>query len=77
MAKFQCKCGMLLSNTSAPNDVELKVYTDKEWDYIINLKDLDILTIPRPRYDVWHCKSCDRIHVFIHNELIKTYKVEE
>ena len=47
MARFQCKCGFNLSNSKAPNDIELVVYTDKEWDKIINLGDLiDPIAIP-------------------------------
>ena len=35
MARLGCKCGNTLSTTSSPNDIELHVYTDKEWDEII------------------------------------------
>lgn len=37
MAKMTCRCGELLSNNDALNDIELKVYTDKEWDDILNV----------------------------------------
>ncbi|GGH61404.1 hypothetical protein GCM10008014_36810 [Paenibacillus silvae] len=77
MARFQCKCGATLSNSEAPNDVELVVYTDKEWDRIINLGDLiDPITIPFPRYDVWRCLHCERIYVFDKDTVIKTYVLE-
>ena len=33
MAKMVCKCGTVLSTISAPNDVQLRVYTDREWDF--------------------------------------------
>ena len=36
MARMTCKCGKLLDNHEAPNDIELIVYTDKEWDAICN-----------------------------------------
>jgi hypothetical protein len=29
--KVTCTCGEVLSNSEAPNDVQLRVYTDKEW----------------------------------------------
>lgn len=78
MAKFQCKCGAILSNSRAPNDVELIVYTDKEWDDIINSGDfIDPVIITSPRYDVWRCTECERIYVFEGNVVIKTYAVEE
>lgn len=77
MARFQCKCGLSLSNSEAPNDVELIVYTDKEWDEIINMGNLiDPVTIPFPRYDVWRCSQCERIYVFDENIVIKTYVLE-
>ncbi|PYE41857.1 hypothetical protein HUB98_07220 [Paenibacillus barcinonensis] len=78
MARFQCKCGATLTNTIAPNDVELRVYTDKEWDDILNLGDsIDPVTIPFPRYDVWRCNDCERIYVFDGDTVIKTYMLED
>lgn len=68
MAKFLCKCGETLSNTMAPNDVELKVFTDKEWDQIISVNSIDPLTIPSPMFDVWRCPNCERLYVFRKNE---------
>lgn len=74
MARLQCKCGATLSNSKAPNDVELRVYTDKEWDNIVNLGNaIDPVTIPFPRYDVWRCLNCERIYVFDQDTVIKTY----
>ena len=32
MARMTCTCGAKLDNHEAPNDVELRVYTDKEWE---------------------------------------------
>ncbi|MDE5596658.1 MAG: hypothetical protein K2J04_02375, partial [Lachnospiraceae bacterium] len=31
VAKTVCTCGALLSNQQAPNDIQLRVYTDEEW----------------------------------------------
>lgn len=78
MARFQCKCGVTLSNSKAPNDIELTVYTDKEWDDIINQDDfIDPISIPFPRYDVWRCNSCERIYVFDGNTVVRTYILEQ
>ncbi len=78
MARLQCKCGATLSNSNAPNDVELRVYTDREWDDIINLGDsIDPVTIPFPRYDVWRCTECERIYVFDGDAVKKTYVLEK
>jgi hypothetical protein len=35
MASFICKCGTRLSNTESLSKVELRVYTDTEWDEIL------------------------------------------
>ncbi|MFJ8100449.1 hypothetical protein [Lysinibacillus sp. NPDC096212] len=76
---MKCKCGKTLSTVQAPNDVQLHVYTDKEWDDIINMGDtIDVLTIPDPEKEVWRCIHCDRIYVFNEdNTVSKVYIVEE
>ncbi|MBP1988713.1 hypothetical protein [Paenibacillus eucommiae] len=74
MAKMKCKCGEILSNRLVPNDVELKVYTDKEWDMIYELDSID--EIPEPQYDVWRCNACERLHFFDGTKIIKTYVLE-
>jgi hypothetical protein len=79
MASVTCKCGEVLSTTLAPNDVQLRVYSDKEWDNIIQHDSIDPLTIPFPKYDVWRCNNCERIYVFDweYGKVIKTYVLEE
>lgn len=57
MARFQCRCGEVLSNSLASNDIELRVYTDQEWDEIINCELLDSIKIPHPKYDAWKCPN--------------------
>lgn len=41
MANYYCKCGNRLNNSMVPNEVELRVYTDREWDDIINIGMMD------------------------------------
>jgi len=77
MARFQCKCGQILSNTLSPNDVELRVYTDKELDDIINMGLIDSVDIPFPERDVWRCSECERIYVFEDGVVKKTYILEK
>jgi hypothetical protein len=77
MARFQCKCGHVLSNSLAPNDVQLRVYTDKEWDEIINMGQIDSIDIPFPKRDVWQCLKCERIYVFDGDSVVKTYVLKE
>lgn len=76
MARFLCRCGETLSNSLAPNDIQLRVYTDREWDDIINLGTIDSVDIPFPKYDVWRCPKCERVYVFDGDTVIKTYVLE-
>lgn len=38
MARMNCRCGMYLSNHEAPNDIQLIVYTDREWEKFVLVK---------------------------------------
>ena len=53
-----------LDNHKAPNDVELVVYTDKEWDEICNCDSIQPWMMPLPQYNVWRCPICKRIYVY-------------
>ena len=64
MARMQCRCGEVIWNGQSPNDVQLIVYTDKEWDEIMNCNQLYPWMIPAPRYDIWKCPKCGRIYVY-------------
>ena len=77
--RVYCKCGNVISTTQCPNDVELRVYTDKEFDDIINMEINDPLDIPRPKQDVLICPECKRIYVYNHGygPPIAVYKLEE
>ena len=68
MARMTCKCGKQLNNHDAPNDIELVVYTDKEWDAICNCDSIQPWMIPSPRYEVWRCPVCKRIYVYDRGE---------
>lgn len=73
MANYYCKCGNRLNNSIVPNDIELRVYTDKEWDDIINIGIMDSVDLPDPKNDVWRCPSCERVYVFEDSRVIKYY----
>jgi hypothetical protein len=79
MARMDCKCGETLSNTMVPNDIQLRVYTDKEWDKILEQDTIESWKFPLPTYDVWRCPKCERIYVFKegYGPPIKVYKLEE
>ena len=64
MARVTCRCGNVMSTTQCPNDVQLYVYTDKEWDNILDSGIKDPLDIPSPKYDVWKCPRCGRVYVY-------------
>ncbi len=64
MARMTCTCGAFLSNHEAPNDIQLRVYTDREWDEICDCDSIQPWSIPAPKYDVWRCPVCKRIYVF-------------
>ena len=74
---MMCKCGEVLSNSETPNDIELIVYTNKEWDEILSVDTIDTCKIPLPRYEVWKCPKCERIYVFENgnNKAVKEYQL--
>jgi len=78
MARIQCKCGKVLSNSEAPNDIQLRVYTDKEWDSILESDLIETWKIPLPTHDVWKCPNCERIYVFNSNsdKSVQIYALE-
>lgn len=77
MAKMICKCGYLLSTTQVPNDIELRVYTDKEWDDILDCETIIPWLLPDPQHDVWMCPECKRVYVFEWNDVIMRYVLEK
>ena len=78
MARMTCKCGAELSNGLAPNDIELIVYTDKEWDEICKCDSIEPWKIPLPKYNIWRCPLCKRIYVYDtgNNNPIMIYMLE-
>lgn len=79
MARITCKCGNVLSNSELPNDVELRVYSDREWDKIMNVDSIAPWKIPLPKNEVWYCNECKRVYVFEDGLDIPKliYKIEE
>ncbi|MCL1791548.1 MAG: hypothetical protein FWG40_09435 [Peptococcaceae bacterium] len=79
MSRMSCKCGNVLSNSLIPNDIELRVYTDKEWDAILEADTIETWKIPLPKYDVWKCPACERLYFFEDGseKAIKVYVLED
>lgn len=78
MARMNCKCGEILSDSMASNDIELKVYSDREWDEILSIDTINTWEIPMPKHSVWRCPKCERIYVFEdgNDKVFKLYKLE-
>lgn len=74
MAGMMCVCGRPLTTVYSPNEIELIVFTQKEWEEITEsvAKGFDIFDI-EPSNQVWRCTSCDRIYFFEQNRVIKRY----
>jgi len=78
MARFECKCGSILSNSLIPNEIEYRAYSGIEWDKILEKDTINTLKIPSPKLDVWRCPNCERIYVFASDgKVLKRYKLEE
>jgi len=79
MVRMVCKCGAELNNQESPNDIQLKVYTDREWDTIFDFDSINPWMIPLPHYDVWKCPKCQRIYCYEdgRDKPIKIYYLEE
>lgn len=79
MARMTCTCGVQLDNHEAPNDIQLRVYTDKEWEKIFDCDSIQPWMIPSPRYDVWRCPICKSIYVYTEGKdsPIMVYRLEK
>jgi len=61
---MNCICGKVLSNSEAPNDIELRGYTNKEWNSILANEIIESWNFPLPFLDIWKCPVCERLYVF-------------
>jgi hypothetical protein len=62
-----------------PNDIELRVYTNQEWNEILEKNDtIEGWKFPLPTYEVWKCPKCERLYVFEdgNDKAIKVYNLE-
>jgi hypothetical protein len=79
VASFICKCGERLSDFESPNDIEFRVYSDREWDSILENDAIETWKIPFPKHSAWKCPKCERLYIFKegNNEAIKVYRLED
>ncbi|BBH18781.1 hypothetical protein Back11_01260 [Paenibacillus baekrokdamisoli] len=78
MAGMKCVCGNTMSTVVSPNETELIIFTQKEWEEItegtkhgLNVFDIE------PRQAVWRCRACSRLYFFEDNKVVKRYVLEE
>ncbi|WP_240414933.1 hypothetical protein [Paenibacillus periandrae] len=78
MATFKCDCGKVLANSICPNDIQLILFTDREWENIREKvsNGFDIYDA-EPQYDAWRCTECERIYFFKDNKLVFQYAIEK
>ena len=79
MASMICRCGERLTDFLAPNEIQLWVYTDFEWDKLLEQDTVNTWEITRPKHSVWRCPKCERVYVFDRGDSdpIKVYCLEE
>jgi hypothetical protein len=78
MAALLCKCGNHLSNSEYPNDIVYHVYSDFEWDKLLEKDFVHVLDIPPPKLDVWKCSNCQRLYLFDEaGKVTKIFTLEE
>lgn len=77
--RMTCSCGAMLNDHEIPNDTQLTVYTDKEWDKICDCDNIEPWMIPLPTYDVWRCPRCKSIYVYEYDKPspIMVYRLEK
>jgi len=64
MKIMTCKCGENLSNSNSPNEIHLRVYSDREWDTFLSEDLIETNKISSPTYNLWRCHKCERLYVF-------------
>ena len=68
MARFDCKCGNHLSNSTNP-EIEYRIYSDEEWLKIVEDESIvEPILIPYPKHTLWVCPKCERAYLWDCNE---------
>ncbi|GGI57742.1 hypothetical protein [Winogradskyella haliclonae] len=80
MARFNCKCGESLSNSTNPN-IEYKIFSNNEWDNLIDRTENGEKPLDFDGYTVhfWKCPNCKRLYFFNNSsdKPSQVYKLEE
>jgi hypothetical protein len=77
MAKFECKCGNILSNSLVPNDVVFHQFSDKQMDKILERDSIETIELTGLSEKIWKCSNCHRIYFFDEdNKVTQIYSLE-
>lgn len=75
LAGYRCSCGFVISNVDSPNDIELLLFSEREWEDFYD-RNLNVKDIPNTQNDVWRCPECERLYFFERSKMILCYKIE-
>lgn len=75
MSSYPCKCGMRISTTACPNNSELHILTDVEYDELAYGKDI-LLRDVEFSVTAYKCYECGRLLIYDDNGMATYYKPE-
>ena len=80
MAGLKCTCGNGMWNGEQPNDIEIYMLSDREWDEITE-RDEHIMLMELPhiiKFEYWRCPECGRISVVNpkNGKKVRVYAIE-
>ena len=70
---YWCKCNYRLNNSTDPDLVTWRVYSEKEWQDIVKLGTIHVDALPDFTIYVWRCPKCERFYVFEKTKVVKYY----
>jgi len=77
MARFLCRCGNELSNSTAP-EIEYRVYTYKEWEIILTDENItEPILVPLSDHTAWVCPQCERVFLWDWRNILKFIFIPE
>lgn len=77
MAKLQCECGAIMSDSIVPSEIVFHVLSDFEFDKLLSQDKVEVLKFSSLFTKVWKCLSCQRIYVFSNDGKVKAvYNLE-
>lgn len=80
MARLECECGFILSNSNNP-EIQYQIFSDSEWLEVLDRTDEGekLINLSINKIIMWKCSNCKRLHLFEKNNDIPvhTYKIEK